>query len=215
MSLHSSRSRTSSYLAYTQQNIHAGFSKLRRSFQRKTQRQIDSVSPRTGKPSRPGLYTLNDRPPRDSDFSIVLIHDVALNNEDTWSKEFQEDHTWASDFPQAEVLSYGYDVGTTTQLQLCDLLDPNRLESNARTFLSLLGKRLGHCDASSNTTTGLDELQQAEVKRRSRRPIVVLAHGYGGLIYETVKLPFHFLILSMPPKSVRAQEGSLNNEYRH
>ncbi|KAK8137268.1 hypothetical protein PG984_005208 [Apiospora sp. TS-2023a] len=107
----------------------------------------------------------------DSDFSIVLLHDVTLDREAPWSKEALDSTTWS---PKANVLSYDYMDDIKSMTKVPDLLDDSILLGIAYSFLEWLDYNL----RISN------EILDGNTQNRLQRPMVILAHGYGGLIYE-------------------------------
>lgn len=109
--------------------------------------------------------------------SVILIHDVTEDRISAWSRELLDHSTWTSESYRADVLSYGYDSSSVEQLS--ELLDPMKLDRHAKKFVLDLSDRLHSRDTA---TTGM------ETQRLSKRPIVILAHGYGGLIYERVSI---------------------------
>ncbi|KAK7998986.1 srpk [Apiospora marii] len=131
--------------------------------------------------SRPDASRSNESGPNDFDFSIVTIHDVTVDPDATWSRETLDHTTWARDTPKAKVISYRYDNSAITHLW--ELLDPWRLDHLAGRLLNELDQRLGPCEALPEATINGD-FDVEDRRRLSQRPIIILAHGYGGLIYE-------------------------------
>lgn len=148
----------------------------------KTSRQEGDSShelPRTGLISHAGST------PSDFDFSIVFIQDVSTKPDTSWPEEVLGSMMWAKDKSKVEILSFRYDMSPMEDLS--SLLDPDRLRSHAENFLAQLSQRLGDCDAAC-VAVGQDNIDKKDIRRLSRRPIMILAHGYGGLIYEKVYL---------------------------
>lgn len=86
--------------------------------------------------------------------------------------------------PHARVLSFGYDASSMTELS--HLLDPGPIEQHAEELLASL--RMAFQDqskpANESITAGSDA---GNVNKESRVPLIVVAHGYGGLIYERAR----------------------------
>ncbi|KAK8137265.1 hypothetical protein PG984_005205 [Apiospora sp. TS-2023a] len=117
---------------------------------------------------------------RESDTSVILIHDVIEGRDATWPKDML-----TTAYPHAEVLPYGYDAGSMRGLN--DLLDSDRLEDTALTFLRDLDIKLQH--PSTAVTEG--DVGKTEIKKHFHHPMIILAHGYGGLIYEKALVMSH------------------------
>ncbi|KAK7912245.1 hypothetical protein PG985_014726 [Apiospora marii] len=87
-------------------------------------------------------------------------------------------------YPQTEVLPYGYDASSMRSLD--DLLDSNSLEQKALAFLQDMGKMLQHHETVQEGDAG-----KTETKKTLQHPLIILAHGYGGLIYEKALVISH------------------------
>ncbi len=106
--------------------------------------------------------------------SIVFIHDLTENLAETWTKQGSKSKPWPTKLlpcqePGARIILYGYDASIVKSLD--SILDPDWLKKQATDFLQEFPLRRD-CQAGNNKASG--------------RPIVVFAHGFGGLIYEQV-----------------------------
>lgn len=90
--------------------------------------------------------------------SIALIHELQMDNAETW-----DDNSWRQylqeEVPESEMHFYRYHPERITKPS--DMFNTEVLSRNADTFLTDMEK--------------LGEL-----------PVIVVAHGFGGLIYEEV-----------------------------
>lgn len=107
-------------------------------------------------------------------YSIVFIHDITEGREETW-KTKNANELWPVELlrnvvPTPRILAYGYDASAVTKMS--DILSPQRLKRCAKDLL----REFPLCQ----DTQGED--------RTRDRPIVFVAHGFGGLIYEQVCL---------------------------
>ncbi|KAK7912249.1 caspase domain-containing protein [Apiospora marii] len=124
---------------------------------------------------------------------IVLIHDILEDRDKTWSitndgdyPDNVESNIWLKNlstvFPQAEVLTYGYRLDRKEKVS--DLLDHRQLREHGTRFSQKLGEHFDNCHALAGTDMEDDIQEDIKQDSKSRRPIIILAVGYGGLIYE-------------------------------
>ncbi|KAK8062992.1 hypothetical protein PG997_015089 [Apiospora hydei] len=114
------------------------------------------------------------------------------DRDDTWSIRADgeylpgENNIWLQEMsralPGAEIMAYGYAIHHKTRLS--GLLDPDQLESQVRALSQTLGAHLSCHHTAADTQVEVDDDQEVTIDQKFRRPILVLAHGYGGLIYE-------------------------------
>ena len=101
----------------------------------------------------------------------MFIHDLTEGRDKTWEEKDSNEQLWprllSPAVPTARIRVYGYDASWVKDLG--SILDLKELKQHAETLL----QHLAHPNEDRNARTHV-------------RPIVIVAHGFGGLMYEQV-----------------------------
>jgi hypothetical protein len=102
----------------------------------------------------------------------VFIHDLAEDRDKAWERENSNEPPWpqllSHKVPSARILAYGYN--TSWVKDLGSIVDPKYLDQETEKLLKCLADQNEDGDAGADV-----------------RPIIIFAHGFGGLIYEQVR----------------------------
>ncbi|KAK6496609.1 hypothetical protein TWF481_001603 [Arthrobotrys musiformis] len=118
--------------------------------------------------TKQGVITLNGASWKSRDSPrFVFIHDLSEDRDRPWhfkdSGEFWPSKILREEFPEAEISIYGYDTSNFTSMGT--ILDPDILTKHANIFME-------------------DFPILVHEHRQAKQPLIIFAHGYGGLIYE-------------------------------
>jgi hypothetical protein len=95
--------------------------------------------------------------------SIIFVHGLAGNREKTWTHKkgtFWPQHLLARDFSSTRIMTFGYDVDVT---KLSTFTSSNRIYDHGQSLAYALVSQREKC---------------------STRPILFIAHGFGGLVCQ-------------------------------
>ncbi|ETS86518.1 hypothetical protein PFICI_00346 [Pestalotiopsis fici W106-1] len=126
-----------------------------------------------------GLRDLFVPPSQDPLIDIVLIHDLTAGRDDSWDSE-GSDSFWLAelcdDESKAHIAAFGYDAQECQVMD--DIINHDRLKRFAEALLTA-------CPLEMSQTN-------------NDRPIIFVAHGFGGLVYEMACAYFLCILSNIP-----------------